>query len=167
MLVVGCARAIRRSHLDEPCARTRKHVGDPEAVSDLDQLAARHDDFACLGERSEREEDSRGVVVDDERGFGPGQALEQRPEVILARSPLAAREVVLEVGVATADLGHPRERGLRERRSTEVRMDEHARRVQHATQRRRTRAAELLENHVHERLGIVPGGDLLARPCQC
>ncbi len=47
VLVVGSARAIRRSHLDEPRAGTRKHVGDPEAVSDLDQLAARDDDLAC------------------------------------------------------------------------------------------------------------------------
>ena len=42
----------------------------PEAVADLDQLAARHDDLALLRERGEREQDGGGVVVDDERSLG-------------------------------------------------------------------------------------------------
>ena len=42
-LVVGGARAVRRPDLDEPRARAREHVGDAEAVADLDQLAARDD----------------------------------------------------------------------------------------------------------------------------
>ena len=66
-LVVGRARAIRRPDLDEPRAGARENVRDAEAVADLDQLAARHDDLAVLGERREREEHRGGVVVDDER----------------------------------------------------------------------------------------------------
>ena len=55
-LVVGGARAVRRPDLDEPRARAGEHVGDAEAVADLDQLAARDDDLAALGERGEREQ---------------------------------------------------------------------------------------------------------------
>ena len=100
VLVVGGARPVRRPHLDEPRARAREHVGDPEAVADLDQLAARDEHLAALGERSEREQHGRGVVVDDERGLGAGQPAEDRREVILPRAALARREVVLEVRVA-------------------------------------------------------------------
>ena len=83
---------------------------------------------------------------------GTGQALEQRPEVILARPALASLEVVLEVRVAGADLRHARERSLGERRATEVRVDEDAGRVQHAPKRRLPRAAELGEDGVDDRL---------------
>ena len=64
--VVGRARAVRRADLDEPRARAREHVGDAEAVADLDQLAARDEHLAAFGERGEREQHRRRVVVDDE-----------------------------------------------------------------------------------------------------
>ncbi len=131
-LVVGRPRAVRRSHLDESCAGASEHVGDAEAVADLDELAARDDHLAPLGERGEREQHRGGVVVDDERGFGAGESLHERGEMILTRSALASLEVVLEVRVAAADLDDPRERGGRERRATEIRVDENAGRIQHA-----------------------------------
>src|SRR6266516_3780112 len=49
-LVVGSACAVRRADLAQPCPRPRKHVGDPEAVADLDQLAARDEYLAALRE---------------------------------------------------------------------------------------------------------------------
>ena len=72
-LVVGGARPVRRADLDEPRAGAGEHVGDAEAVADLDQLAARDDHLAALGERGEREQHRAGVVVDDERRLGAGQ----------------------------------------------------------------------------------------------
>ncbi len=104
-LVVGRARAVRRPDLDEARARAREHVRDPEAVADLDQLAARDDDLAALGERGEREQHGGGVVVDDERVLGAGQPAEHRREVVVPRAARARVEVVLEVRVAAADLG--------------------------------------------------------------
>src|SRR5262249_20638413 len=41
-LVVVGARAVRRADLAEPRARAGEHVGNPKAVADLDQLAARN-----------------------------------------------------------------------------------------------------------------------------
>ena len=84
--VVGGARAVRRPDLDEPRARAREHVRDAEAVADLDQLAARDDHLAALGERCEREQHRGGVVVHDERGLGAGQAAQDPGQVILARA---------------------------------------------------------------------------------
>ena len=69
-LVVGDPRAVGRADLDEPRARAREHVGDPEAVADLDQLAARDEHLAALGERGEGEHHGGSVVVDDERRLG-------------------------------------------------------------------------------------------------
>ena len=40
VLVVGCPRPVGRPDLDEPGAGAREDVRDPEAVADLDQLAA-------------------------------------------------------------------------------------------------------------------------------
>ena len=56
-LVVGRAGAVRRPDLDEAGARAREHVGDAEAVADLDQLAARDEHLAPFRERGEREQD--------------------------------------------------------------------------------------------------------------
>ena len=39
-LVVRHARTVRRPDFDESRARAHEHVGDPEAVADLDQLSA-------------------------------------------------------------------------------------------------------------------------------
>src|ERR1044071_3397038 len=47
-LVVGGASSVRRPDFDEPRPGTREHVRDPEAVADLDQLAARDDDLEAL-----------------------------------------------------------------------------------------------------------------------
>ena len=88
-LVVRRARAVRRPDLDEARARAREHVGDAEAVADLDQLAARDDDLAALRERGEREQHRRRVVVDDERGLGAGQPAQDRRDVVLARAARA------------------------------------------------------------------------------
>ena len=99
-LVVGGPGPVRRPDLDEARARASEHVRDAEAVADLDQLAARDDDLATLGERGEREQHRGGVVVDDDRRLGSGQPPQQRREVVLARAARAGGEVVLEVRVA-------------------------------------------------------------------
>ena len=47
-LVVGGTRAVRRADLAQPRAGAGEHVGDAEAVADLDQLAARDEHLAAL-----------------------------------------------------------------------------------------------------------------------
>ena len=83
-LVVRGARSVRRPHLDEPSARAREHVGDAEAVADLDQLAAGHEHLASFRERGQRQEHGSRVVVDDERRLGACQPAQDLRDVILA-----------------------------------------------------------------------------------
>ena len=83
-LVVGDPGPVRRPHLDEPGARAGEHVRNPEAVPDLDQLAARDEHLAALGQRSEGEQHRGRVVVDDERGLGAGQPPQHVGQVMLA-----------------------------------------------------------------------------------
>ena len=66
-------RAIGRADLAEDGAALRHDLGNPERAADLDQLAARHDDLLAARERVQREQDGRGVVVDDRCRFGAGE----------------------------------------------------------------------------------------------
>ena len=109
-LVVLRVRPVRRPDLDQPRAGAHEHVRDPEAVADLDQLAARDEHLAALGERGQRQEHRAGVVVDDERRLGSGQAPQRGRQVRLPRPAHALVQRVLEVRVADADLSHPFER---------------------------------------------------------
>ena len=88
-LVVFEARAIRRADLDEAGPRAREHFGDPEAVADLDELAARDDNVAPFREGGNGEQDGGGVVVDDQRGLCAGEGAKQRRDVVLARAARA------------------------------------------------------------------------------
>ena len=135
-LVVGEPRAVRRSHLDQPRARLRDHVGHPEAAADLDQLAARDDDLAAWpGQGGRRQQRRARAVVDRERRLRPRQRAQQRLDVRVPRPARAGRQVQLEVRVADRGRRHRLARRLRQRRPPEVRVHDHAGRVQHPAQR--------------------------------
>ena len=75
------------------------------------------------------------AVVDRHRRLGAGQLAQQPLDVRVARAARAGRQVELEVRVA---LGRPRDRlarRRRQRRAAEVRVHDHAGRVEHAPQR--------------------------------
>ena len=91
-LVVGDAGSVGRSDLDEPGAGPREHLGDAEAVADLDQLAARDEHVAALRERGQREQDCGRVVVHDEGRLGTGQAPQERRDMVLPRAAIALVE---------------------------------------------------------------------------
>jgi hypothetical protein len=154
-LVVGCARAVRRPHLDQACAGAREHVGDAEAVADLEQLAARDDDLASLRERGEREQYRRRVVVHDERRLRAREPADETVEMILPRSALAAHEIELEIRVAARSFEHACERLGRERGAAEVRVDDDAGGVEDAPEAGRARRPELARQPQRE----VPGID--------
>ena len=83
--------------------------------------------------------------------------------MILPRAACAVAQVVLEVRVAARRLDDPLERLLGERRAAEVRVHDHARRVQHAAQAGRARRRELVAQPRREVAGLGAGADLLAR----
>ncbi len=64
----------------------------------------------------------------------PVRSAQQRGEVVVPRSALAGRQVVFERRVAGRDLPHPIQGAARQRRAAEVRVHDHAGRVQHRPQ---------------------------------
>jgi hypothetical protein len=163
--VVGGAGPVRRPDLDEPRARAGEHVRDPEAVADLDQLAARDDHLAAFRERGEREQQRGRVVVDDDRRLRSREPAQQRRQVVLARAARAGGEVVLEVRVAARGRD-ALERRRGERGAAEVRVHDDAGRVEHAPERRPPRRAERLVESRPQVAGVGAGADLLARPLE-
>ena len=142
-VVVAGASAVGRPDLAQPGARTREHVGNAESVADLDQLAARDEHFASLGQRGQREQHGCGVVVDDQGGLRAGQPPQDRGGVVLARAAAALAEVVLEVRVAARDRVHPLQCFPRERCAPEIGMDDHAGGVDRPSQTRPTSGGKL------------------------
>jgi hypothetical protein len=63
--------------------------------------------------------------------------------MVLARPSAALGEVVLEVRVAGCDLAYPLERRRRERRSPEIRVDDHSGRIDRPSQSRSADVCQL------------------------
>jgi hypothetical protein len=163
LLVVRGSRAVRRPDLDEARTRACEHFGDPEAVADLDQLAARDDHVAALRERGQGYEHRSRVVVHDERSFGPGEPAQDPSDMILPRAACPGAQVVLEVRVAAADLADALESRLGQRSAAEVRVHDDTGRVQCAAQPRAASRRELLLKAFLQIPGICPCLYVLAR----
>ncbi len=133
--IVGEVRAIRRADFDEPRAAPFHDLGNAEAPADLDQLAARHDRRAAVGQRVERQHQCRRAVVHDQRVLGAGELAKQRCAMRVARPALAARDVVFEIRESSRHAVDRVQRDGGERRSAEVRVQHDARCVDHAPQR--------------------------------
>ena len=84
--------------------------------------------------------------------------------MVLPRAARARGEVVLEVRVGAARVLDALEGGLRERRPAEVRVHDHAGRVQHPPQRGPAGGPQLTLDPRCEVARIVAGADLLPRP---
>src|SRR5207302_9045709 len=120
--------------LAQPGARAREDVRNAKTVADLDQLTARDEHFAPLGEGGEREQDRGRVVVHDKRRLGSGELAQDRCDVVLARAARPGRKVVLEVRVSARGVADALERRGGEWSTAEVRVDDHAGRGQGSPQ---------------------------------
>ena len=162
-VVVRCARPVRRPDLAQLRAGAREDVRNAEAVADLDQLAPRDEDLAPLAERRECEHHGGGVVVHDERRLGTRQAAQDRCDVGLSRTARAAGEVVLEVRVPTGRCMHAIERLGSEWRAPEIRVRDHAGRVDDTAKPRGARRVQLGLHARGQIARIAAGADLLPR----
>jgi len=93
---IGEMGAVRRADLDELATGARHDVGHAEGTADLDQLAARDDRLAPLGQRVEHDQHRGRIVVDDGRILGAGQLAQETAHVIVALAAVAALELELE-----------------------------------------------------------------------
>ena len=151
LLVISRPRPIGRADLDHACAGEPHHVGHAERASDLDKLSPGNDHLFALAQRGQREQDRRGIVVDHEGRVTAEQGGEEAAHQRRPLSSLAGLQVKLEVAVAGAD--RQRIQGsLRKRSPTEVGVQDHAGRVDHAPQ---VGGDPRLEPGGH---GRVPGG---------
>ena len=67
---VPATGAVGGADLDQVRPGLRHHVGDPEPAAALDQLAARDDRSAPLGECGQGQQHRRGTVIDHDRRLG-------------------------------------------------------------------------------------------------
>ena len=72
-LVVAQMRAVGGADLDEFGARGRHDVGNTEAATDLDELAAADDNLFARGMGGKYQQHRGGIVVDDQRVLGSGE----------------------------------------------------------------------------------------------
>ena len=142
--------AVGGADLDQLGAALAQDVGDAEAVADLDELAAGDEHLAAARRGGERQQDGRGVVVDDERVLGAGDGAEHVVDVVLARGAFAARQAVLEVRVAHGGGDDGLDRRPRQQRAPQVGVHDDAGRVDDAPQRRRDGRLEQAGDPGHE-----------------
>src|SRR5439155_6232518 len=105
-----------------------------ERAADLDQLAARNDYLAALGQRVQSEEDGGGVVVDDQSALGADQLGEEPVGVGVALAALALLQVVFQVRILGGDPREVLDCLAGERRAPQVGVKNHARGVDHRSQ---------------------------------
>ena len=105
---------------------SRHDFGDAEAVADFDEFAAGDDDFAAVGERGQDEQDGGGAIVDDDGGFGAGQAFEEMRGVDVALAACAGFEIVFEIGVLRGGAAKFFDGGFGERRAAKIGVQDDA-----------------------------------------
>jgi len=86
--IVAQARAVGRAHFDHDRPALGHYVRHAERPADLDKLPPADDRRATLGQRRQREQHARRVVVDDHPGLSAGDSREDALNVLVA---LAAR----------------------------------------------------------------------------
>ncbi len=104
----------------------RHHVGHAEAAADFHEFAPRNNHLAAGCQRREQQQGRSGVVVDDDRRLGAGQAAQQLLGVDVAPAAGAPAEVVFERRITGRDSCHPFDRARRQRRPTKVGVDDDA-----------------------------------------
>ena len=134
-LVVGERGPVGGAHLADPGAGGLQQVRQPEPVAYLDQLAAADDDLPPGRQRRGRQYQRGGIVVDHVHRPGRRDRLRERVKHAGA-TPAALPRGQVELYVRAARRGRDRvTRGGRQRRPAEVGVHDHARRVDHRSER--------------------------------
>jgi hypothetical protein len=122
-------------------------------------LIARDDDFASRPtgharsrERIEDEEDRRRTIIHNQSIFGARRRAQERRHACVTRTTRSRCEIEFEVGVATRNAVHRGERLGRQRRATEIGMQQNTRAVEHVDEAivffARESCANAREHHV-------------------
>ena len=128
-------RPIGGPHLNQPRSALAHDVGNTKATADFHQLAARDHRVASVTYGVEGEYECGGAVVHHHRVVGAGQLTEKIGAVPMPGAALAGVDVVLEIREAARDVAHGVECRAREGSAPEIRVEHHARRIDHGAQR--------------------------------
>jgi len=142
--VVGHAGLIGGADLAKTGATRLEQLGDAETTTDLQELAAGDDHLGRLrrAEVIEDEHQCGGVVVDHGRCFRATQNRERVLEIRRTASTGAFGQAVLERAVVGANRRQCANRVGRERRTTEIGVDQDPGAIDHG---RETRGSQLLQ----------------------
>ena len=135
MLVVCDARAIGRPNFAQDCSALRHYFGNAETVADFDQFPPRDNYFAVACKRGKHHQDRRGAIVDHDRIFCACQARQQFSRMHIALAARAAFQVVFQIGIMRRGPAQLFEYSRRKRRAPQIRVQNHARGVDHRLQR--------------------------------
>ena len=136
-LVVADPRAVRRADFDQARAARFEDLRNPERTADLDQFAAGQQDLAAGRQAGECESQRGGVVVDDQGRLGAGEGAHQVLHSSAAVAAPSRIEAHLQIAVGVETIGQVGHDFAGQRRSAQVGVEEDARRVEHAPERRR------------------------------
>src|SRR5205814_8255386 len=136
-----------------------KNFGNAKSAADLDQLAARNDDFLAFAgsEMPKDEHQGRGAVVDDRRRFRAADEGQVVFEISGAAAPHAAGQIEFEIVVVGGNGLKHLDYGESERRAAQVGVDDDAGAVDH---RLDTRVAEGVERRADAREHAVEVGNI-------
>jgi hypothetical protein len=160
-LEVAQVRSVRGADLAQPAAGGFHYLGDTEGAADLDQLAARDDDFLAARYGIQCEKDRGRVVVDDRGGFRAGQPAQQGLHMRVAFPAPRFAEVELE-RAGVRHCGRGRFGGpWRQKCAAQVRVQHGAAEVEHAPQGRPARCLDA-DDELLDDPGFVAGFARLA-----
>ena len=149
--VIRDGSAVRRAHFAQQSAALGHDVRDAKGLADLDQFAARDDHFPASRQRGQRQEDRGRIVVDRAGCLRPGEARQQRAGVNVAPSSRAGGDVVFEICILPGCFADVFDGGFGQRRAAQIRVQNHAGRVDYRPQRRREQ-----QGHISRR-SLRPG----------
>ena len=125
-------------------AAGRHDIGQPERPSDFNQLPARNDHLAPLGQRAQCDHRGGGIVVDDRGRLGSCELLEQAFHARVPPVTLSGFGILLEDRVAAKLGGNLIHCGLRQDGAPQPRMQNDARGIDRTpVERHRCRAKRL------------------------
>ena len=142
LLEVRDPRPVRRPDLDQLAAGPPDDLRDPDAAADLDELAARHGHAAPAARPARpRAPTAAALLFVTSASSAPVSATRCSSACAEPRAAAAGPAVELEEQVGAGGRRGGLDRRARPRRAPEVRVDDHAGRVDHGLEAHRARAS--------------------------
>ena len=155
VFIIRQPRAVRGSNLAEHRAALLHDLRNPKAIANLDQFSARNNHFASTRQRRQRHQHGRGAIVHHDRCFGPGKARQQLRRVHVALASHPRFQVVFQIRILRRDAAKLRHYTFRQRRTPQVRVQNHPGGVDHWQKRARKNLLHQGRDALFERRAVA------------